>query len=407
MKIRSITVGIKPEWPLKGAQIKAAGAFIQRARQAITEAGYEVQTARLATIPFPHLFAGQSIDGLIQSARALQQAFAEQGFDYISLGPALPELPDSYKAVIPVLEATENIFLAGKLNSAQEGISLPAVHACAEIIQRAAGIEPNGFGNLYFAALANVSPGAPFFPAAYHRGERPAFALATEAADLAVRAFETAGNPEEARKHLIEAVEGHASRLEGICSRLADQFDIDFNGLDFTLAPFPEESLSLGSALERLGVPAVGMHGSLAGAAFLADTLDRADYKRIGFNGFFLPVLEDATLAKRAAEGLLGLNELLLYSAVCGTGLDTVPLPGDTSKEEIYAVLLDLAALSLRLGKPLTARLMPVPGKKAGDATGFDFEFFANSRVLPLRASPLSGVLRGAGSLPIAPRPDR
>jgi uncharacterized protein (UPF0210 family) len=108
-----------------------------------------------------------------------------------------------------------------------------------------------------------------------------------------------------------------------------------------------------------------------------------------------LPVLEDAVLAKRAADGSLTVTDLLLYSAVCGTGLDTIPLPGDVSEEQLAAVLLDLAALAQRLGKPLTARLMPVPGKQAGDPTGFDFAFFANSRVMPIRAQPLKGLFSG------------
>jgi uncharacterized protein (UPF0210 family) len=130
----------------------------------------------------------------------------------------------------------------------------------------------------------------------------------------------------------------------------------DFAGIDFTLAPFPEISRSTGAALEGLGVPAMGLPGSLAAAAFLAETIDRAAYPRTGFNGLMLPVLEDAVLGVRAAQGLLSINDLLLYSTVCGTGLDCIPLPGDASVEQLTAVLLDVAALSLRLNKPLTAR---------------------------------------------------
>jgi hypothetical protein len=88
-------------------------------------------------------------------------------------------------------------------------------------------------------------------------------------------------------------------------------------------------------------------------------------------------------------------DDLLLYSAVCGTGLDTVPLPGDISVSQLQAILLDLAALAQRLEKPLTARLMPIPGKAAGEETGFDFAYFANSRVLGVRAEPLGGLLDG------------
>jgi uncharacterized protein len=70
---------------------------------------------------------------------------------------------------------------------------------------------------------------------------------------------------------------------------------------------------------------------------------------------------------------------------VCGTGLDTVPLPGDVSEEELAGILLDVAALAVRLNKPLTARLMPVPGLSAGDVTRFEFEYFANGRVLGVK----------------------
>ena len=107
----------------------------------------------------------------------------------------------------------------------------------------------------------------------------------------------------------------------------------------------------------------------------------------------FLPLLEDERLAQRAGEGMVGLNDLLLYSAVCGTGLDTIPLAGEISSDELAAILLDVAALALRLDKPLTARLMPVPGKKAGDAISFDFPYFADGRVLFHKAHALGNLL--------------
>jgi uncharacterized protein (UPF0210 family) len=144
-----------------------------------------------------------------------------------------------------------------------------------------------------------------------------------------------------------------------------------------------------------MGVPKIGLHGSLAAASILTEAVDRANFPHTGFSGFMQPVLEDSVLAKRAAEGTLTIKDLLLYSAVCGTGLDTLPLPGDVSTDQIAALLLDLSTLSLRLDKPLTARLMPIPGKKAGDSTGFDFEFFANSKVMALEAEKLDGAFSG------------
>jgi len=63
-----------------------------------------------------------------------------------------------------------------------------------------------------------------------------------------------------------------------------------------------------------------------------------------------------------------------------------------------------VAILSQRLDKPLTARLMPIPGKAAGERTDFEFEFFANSRVMALNAERLSGLLAGDEEIDFHPR---
>lgn len=408
MKIRSITCFLNPGWPLDISLLRRASDFIAAAVPAFETAGYEVQTCRLATPSFARLLPDASAGQVVEFALALESSAQSAGFSYLSLGPALPESPASYALIPAVIAATRSVFLTGLLTTPGGGVSLPAARACAEIIERAALLEPEGFANLRFAALANVPPGTPFFPAAYfdplRQGEGITFALATEAADLAVEAFNRASSLEQARQSLVMAVENHAAEMATVAAGLAARHALNFSGVDFTLAPFPQESASIGTALERLGLPAVGWHGSLAAVAILTDTLDRAEFRRAGFCGLMLPVLEDATLATRAAQGVLTVKDLLLYSAVCGTGLDTVPLPGDTTAGQIYPVLLDLAALSQRLDKPLTARLMPVPGKQAGDPTGFDFPFFANSRVLALDAEPLDGLLAGADSFSLQPR---
>jgi len=177
-----------------------------------------------------------------------------------------------------------------------------------------------------------------------------------------------------------------------------------FYGIDFSLAPFPDDAHSLGNAVEKMGIPKIGLHGSLAAAAILTEAIDRANFPHTGFSGFMQPVLEDSVLAKRAAAGTLTIKDILLYSAVCGTGLDTIPLPGDTTAEQLTPLLLDLCALALRLDKPLTARLMPVPGKAAGDDTNFDFGFFANSKVVKLDSMELNSPFNGNEVLQIRKR---
>jgi uncharacterized protein (UPF0210 family) len=404
MKIRSITGFLAPKRELTGAQISPLAKLAQDAKSAFTSAGYEVQTTRLATTAFAQWVKPLTQSRAVEAAVAADAEIAKYEFGYISLGPALPDLPESFRFVCDILAATKNVFVSAIIATAKDGIDTQAVRASAEIIQRAATLEPGGFANLRFAALANVPAGSPFFPAAYHVGSKPTFAIAPQAADLAVDAFTNASSVAEGSRKLTESIETHARALTKIAQKLARKHDIAFTGIDFSLAPFPSEAESLGTALERMGVPAIGMQGSLAAAAILTHAIDSAKFTRVGFNGLLLPPLEDFTLAKRAAEGGLTISDLLMYSAVCGTGLDTVPLPGNASVQQLEAVLLDLAALALRLDKPLTARLMPIPGKTAGDETSFDFPFFANSRVMNLSAGELTDAFSGKENIFLAPR---
>lgn len=401
MKIRSITVFCQPGFPPNRLLLQQLGIFAGHARKLYEQAGYEVESLRLATPPFVSFL---SPENLVEAALTLAIETHAEGFEYISLGPVPADRPDLLQFIPRVLAQTQNVFFSAQLTTPNHEVSSPAAQAAAKLICQLAQVEPNGFANLNFCALVNVPAYAPFFPAAYAQNSPPAFALALEAADLAEQVFSQAQSLQAARKTLIAEVESHAQKLEAIGQKLTKIYTYNFKGLDFTLAPHPAQGVSIAKALEALGLPAFGLHGSLFASAFLTDTLDQAHYSRTGFNGLMLPVLEDAGLAQRASEGLLSTTDLLLCSAVCGTGLDVVPLPGDATPEQLCPVLLDIAALALRLEKPLTARLMPIPGKAAGEATNFDFAYFANSHVLALKAQPLGGILQGNESISMAKR---
>ena len=395
MKIRSITYFLNPKYPLDENALRKAGEFLAEAKSAYETAGYEVQTTRLATTPFPKLLNGK-MDETPLLAQKMSGMLKQIGVAYAALGPAMIEFPESYAVIPEAIAASENIFFGGVMADRKNGISLQAIQACAKIIQQASTITPDGFANLRFAALANVKAGAPFFPAAYWDQDQPAFAIATEAADLAVNVFAGQQTIDDGRRELTASITKHGQTISRIAQSLIPTYQsLIFCGIDFSLAPYPDDAHSLGRAVENMGVSKIGLHGSLAAAAILTEAVDRADFPHTGFSGFMQPILEDSVLAKRAAEGALTIKDALLYSVVCGTGLDTVPLPGDTTAEQITPLLLDLSALAMRLDKPLTARLMPVPGKKAGDATNFDFAFFANSRVMSLDSAPLNLPLGG------------
>jgi hypothetical protein len=405
MNIRALTGFLDPGWPIEPRRIGAVAACMKACREALQSGGYNVQTLRYATPPPAEMVRPVRAVDRPELARQLEAEGFVHGIDYACLGPALPDDADGLASIPDILGAAENVFTSALFADLESGVTLSAARACAQAVLSASTLHPDGFANLRFAALANVPPGSPFFPSAYHRGGTPALALATEAAELAVDALRDVSSPSVARRRLISMIEAHASALTRLVQPIAAEHEVRFLGLDFSLAPFPEHERSLGTALESFGTDAVGSPGSLAAAAFLADALDQATFKRTVFCGLFFPVLEDEILAARAASGELTITDLLLLSTVCGSGLDTVPIPGDSSPETLTTLLIDLGALALRLNKPLTARLMPIPGKSAGDEVRFDFPYFAASRVMSLPASPVGGLLAGAGILDLRPRP--
>ena len=390
MKIRSICIGIDATWPLDTASIQRAGQFAGRAQAAFEAAGYEVQTTRIALSPFAEAHPADDAGWVVEYARQFDDAASASGIGYVSLGPVRwarlgAERGRRYaEALGDALIATEHV--NGSIETGADGrLFGRAARAAGEIIARLASETPLGFGNFRFCAIAECGPNIPFFPSAYHGGGPPRFTIGLEAADDARRAFSGSGSLADLERRLDGTLGADVRNVQQIARGLADEYAIEFGGSDLTPAPFPDDAVSAAGMLEDLGVEALGAAGTLAAASLLTGMLKRLPLDQVGFSGLMLPVLEDSLLARRASEGLLSVSELLLYSAVCGTGLDTVPLPGDASADELAGIVLDVAAMAVALKKPLSCRLFPVPGKQAGELTDYDFPYFANARVLPLK----------------------
>jgi uncharacterized protein (UPF0210 family) len=304
-----------------------------------------------------------------------------------------------------VAEQAAELLAAGEIGFLSADLiqgRLPSVAmaaACAQAVKQLATSTDLGFGNLRFAATANCPPNIPFLPAAFHVGGPPRFAIAVQAADVVVDALSAEGTPEDIEDLLVERLNAACAPVERIAEGLASEYGVGFVGIDLSPAPFPSDDASIGVAVEAAGVDRFGAPGSLYVAALITRAIRRTQVKRCGFSGLMLPVLEDSGLARRAAEHPPSLHELLLFSAVCGTGLDTLPLPEDVTEDELAGVYLDVAALSVALSKPLTARLLPVPGARAGDPTAYTFDYFANSRVLPNAGAGAAGLVRRAASV--------
>jgi uncharacterized protein (UPF0210 family) len=396
VKIRAVTVGFDLPTPrVDGAPFERAGAFLSAARSAFGAAGIEVQTTRVAGPDLDETLRQLDPLGLAKWAAETEAAAQAAGIEYLSFG----RVPASAHAVVEsqlasILAASEIGFFSADL-VLHKLPSVAMASACARAVRKLAESTALGFGNLRFAATAHCPPNIPFLPAAYHVGGPPQFSIAVEAADVVLDALEQPGTTTEVESRLVHALEKAAEPVERIADQLARKHGVAIAGIDLSPAPFPSDDVSIGGALEAFGVDRIGAPGTLYAAATVTRAIRRTRIRRCGFSGLMLPILEDSVLARRAAERPSTVHELLLYSAVCGTGLDTVPLPGDVAEDELAGIYLDVAALSVALnGKPLTARLLPVPGASAGDMTAFTFDYFYNTRVLAGAGAGASGIVR-------------
>jgi len=268
----------------------------------------------------------------------------------------------------------------------EEGVHWNSIRAAAQVIKYVEDHSPNGTNNFDFAAVAMVPPNVPFFPASNHDGSGRQFSVGWEAGAFVADVLAgTNRNMKEAKELLSQKFEQQARAVDAIARQVEKNSGWRYMGLDPT--PAPNMDSSIGAAMETLIGARFGSSGTLSAAAIITEAERSISVKRVGYSGLMLPVLEDPVLARGWSEGLFDLDSLLAYSAVCGTGLDAIPLPGDVSEEQLGRIIGDMASLAFKWHKPLAARLIPAPGKKAGDRTDFNFGVldFPNTTLKALR----------------------
>lgn len=376
MKIRTITTGIP--LPFSPYQLQRAANFNNTCRTHFETNGYEVQTTRISCQIWDE---PRNIDTIL----ALESTAQEVGIEFLSLGTIAPDkrCTETHLAQIAELIVKSEILFATVTLTTQTGNVTPGIpETTADIIRQIAHQTEAGYGNLRFAALMNCPPNIPFFPAAYWHDTRTNFGIGWQAIDLVEDAFVDAPNLETALQNLKTLMETEGEKIVKLAEAFAEDWGTKFIGIDASLAPMGDESIAY--AMEHQLPGCFGESGTLTAAAGITQTLQSLSLPLCGYSGLMLPVLEDVGLGKRSEECYFNLDSLLLYSTVCGTGLDTIPIPGDATMSQIAAILTDVAALSIKLNKPLSVRLFPVPGLKAGEITQFQSPYLTNTAVMQL-----------------------
>jgi uncharacterized protein (UPF0210 family) len=366
-----VTAGITLNSLSDTTTFNAAIEFLKKAKQEYIDKGYEVQTIRISTQNLYKYLNQYSYNDALPFLVRLDK-IAQQNKISLSIGQILP--PDKYQEGIgdwaeKLVQTTSNIFFSLPISSHEKGIHFNSIKASSEIIS-ALSKSKGGEDCFHFTASANCPAGIPFFPAAFHEGIN-SFAVGLESANLITEAFTQNYNPTNARQTLKSFLEKNLIPIQVIAENISKTLNWQYDGID--ASPAPGLDASIGKAIETCSKQPFGSPSTLSACSLITDVIKNLDIKKCGYSGLMLPVIEDKVLAQRAMEGRFTVQEILLYSSVSGTGLDVVPLPGDTPKQVLENILTDVASLSLKYSsKALSARLFLIPGKKAGDIVKFE-----------------------------------
>ena len=380
-KVRAITGFVRLDRDQYQQQIADALVVLRKAKAEFAAAGYEVETLRLTTQPLGELVAGLPEDQALAflgklDALSLKEEFIPNvgpGMLKDTDDPATMHLLERALSTLPNIEASSVI-------ADEAGIHWKTIHRTAELVRYVSEHSPRSQGTFNFTATAMLKPLSPFFPGSFHTGAGKQFAIGFEGANVVRDVFtKDKGNAELATKDLTAALTKHAAVADAVGNKVAGQTGWSYAGVDPTPAPLGE--VSIGAAIEAFTGARFGSSGTLTAARIITAAVKAVPQKQIGYSGLMVPVMEDKLLAQRWAESAYNIDSLLAYSSVCGTGLDTVPLPGAVSLEQMERIYGDVASLAAKWNKPLSARLQPVPNKKEGERTEFEDPYLFNTTI--------------------------
>ena len=386
-RIRAVTAFIEIDPNNYAARIEEAQKFLATAREALNKAGFEGAGGRITTQPFPQYTKGMKAEDAVALVNKLREA-AQKERSGFNIGSAMIHDNDDPAAVSLLVEILSKVNVNANLITADEqGIHWNAIHQAAKLIKQLSERSPHGDANFNFGAIAMMKPYGPYYPGSYHLGKGHAFAVAMEGAEVVGDVFRQYRDPVEAEKHLSAVLNSYTKQVEAVAMQVAKATGWTYEGIDATPAPLGDRSIA--TAIENFVGAPFGSVGTETASGIITRSVQSTTVKRTGYSGLMIPIMEDNGLAKRWAEGTFSLDSILAYSAVCAGGVDTLPLPGDVSEEQIARILGDVAWLAYRWNKPLAARLLPAPGKRVGDQTEF-----SNSNLVKTKIQPLPGSSR-------------
>jgi uncharacterized protein len=353
--------------------------------------GIPVVNKRIAVSPIAVAGAPFSSARLVEVAQSLDEAAAEVSVDFIGGFSALVEKGFArgdlalIEAIPEALARTERVCASVNVASTRAGINMDAVSLMGRTIKEAAErtAGSDGLACAKLCVFANIPQDIPFMAGAYLGLGEPdtVINVGVSGPGVVKKAIDRAreANPGMNLGELSELIKRTAFKVtsvgELIGREVARRLKVPFGIVDLSLAPTPNVGDSVGEIFQSLGLVSIGVPGSTALLALLNDAVKKggafASSYVGGLSGAFIPLSEDLNISEAARKGYLCLEKLEAMTSVCSVGLDMIALPGSTSAGTLAAIIADEMAIGVINRKTTATRLIPVPGKQAGEKAFF------------------------------------
>ena len=398
LDIRAITLGVslldcsrasgkESRAMMREKLLRVAGPLVKVGRDIENEYGIPIINKRVSVTPIALVAAASDEVDYAPWAATLDEVAKELAIDFVGGFSALVQkgLATSDQRLIDsiprALATTERVCASVNVASTKSGINMDAVREMGRIVKEAAALtaDRDVLGCAKLVVFCNAPEDNPFMAGAFHGpGEGEATlnvgVSGPGVVKAALESYRGASFDEVA-----DAIKKTAFKItrmgQLVGMEAARRLGVPFGILDLSLAPTPEVGDSVARILEELGLESAGTHGTTAALALLTDMVKKGGVMASthvgGLSGAFIPVSEDEGMVAAVRAGSLTLDKLEAMTCVCSVGLDMIALPGDTSASTIAAIIADEMAIGMVNNKTTAVRVIPVPGKKAGDWAEF------------------------------------
>ncbi|MHB0897492.1 MAG: DUF711 family protein [Spirochaetales bacterium] len=398
LDIRAITLGIslldcasssgtESRKRIRDKLLRIAGPLVRIGSEIEDEFGIPIINKRVSVTPIALVAAASDEADYAPWAKTLDDVAKELGIDFVGGFSALVQkgmtlgdrrLIDSIPAS---LAQTDRVCASVNVASTKSGINMDAVREMGRIVKEAATLtsERDGIACAKLVVFCNAPEDNPFMAGAFHGpGEGDScLNVGVSGPGVIKAALESCrGASFDELADMIKKTAFKITRMgQLVGEEAAARLGVPFGILDLSLAPTPEVGDSVARILEEMGLESTGTHGSTAALALLTDMVKKggvmASTSVGGLSGAFIPVSEDEGMVAAVKAGSLHIDKLEAMTCVCSVGLDMIAIPGDTSPSTISAIIADEMAIGMVNNKTTAVRLIPVPGKKAGDWAEF------------------------------------